>query len=37
MFQVSIEPYLSAQHDWIFENGATVFLLAEYIGAATLP
>ena len=28
MFEVSIELYLSAQHDWIFENGATAFLVA---------
>ena len=27
MFQVSIEPYWSAQYDWIFENNATAFLV----------
>ena len=30
MFEVSIELYLSAQHDWIFENGATAFLVAKF-------
>ena len=29
LFQVSIEPYWSAQYDWIFENGATAFLVAK--------
>jgi len=29
MFEVSIEPYWSAQHDWIFENGASAFLVAK--------
>ena len=29
MFQVYIEPYWSTQHDWIFENGATAFLVAK--------
>ena len=30
MFEVSIEPYLSAQHDWIFENSGTAFLVAKF-------
>ena len=30
IFEVSIEPYLSAQHDWIFENGGTAFLVAKF-------
>ena len=29
MFEVSIEPYWSAQHDRIFESGATAFLVAK--------
>ena len=29
MFEVSIEPYWSAKHDWIFENGAAAFLMAK--------
>ena len=28
-FEVSIEPYWSAQHDRIFESGATAFLVAK--------
>ena len=27
MFEVSIEPYKSAQYDLIFENGDTAFLV----------
>jgi len=30
MFEVSLEPYLSTQHDWIFENVATAFLVAKF-------
>ena len=30
MFEVSIELYWSAQHDWIFENGATAFLVQKF-------
>ena len=30
VFEVSIEPYWSAQHDRIFESGATAFLVAKF-------
>ena len=36
MFHMSIEPYWSAQDDWIFENGATAFLVAK-IGPKWIP
>ena len=29
MFEVSIEPYLSAQHDRIFKSGGITFLVAK--------
>ena len=29
MFHVSIEMFWSAQDDWIFDNGATAFLVAK--------
>ena len=35
-FLVSMEPYWSAQHDRIFENGATAFLVAK-IGPKWIP
>ena len=30
IFEVGIELYLWAQHDWIFENGGTAFLVAKF-------
>ena len=36
MFHMSIEPYWSAQDDWIFENGATAFLVTK-IGPKWIP
>ena len=31
VFEVSIEPYLSAQHNRIFESGATAFMVAKIL------